>query len=97
MHLLDDVCLIESEIFPPPTVSTFECSSTRAASYELGDSWEALDSSYDRKPLLAEMPGKIVILSEVGETRFKESIDLTVPIPKEHHSVEDRYSRVADS
>ena len=47
--------------------------------------------------MLAGKPWKIVILSGVGETRFKESVDLTVPVPKEHHSVEDRYSRVADS
>ena len=36
--LLDDVRLIGSEMLAPPTAGTFECSSTKPASYELGDS-----------------------------------------------------------
>ena len=35
--------------------------------------------------------GKIVVLSRVREIRFED-----VPVPKEHHDVEYRYSRVAD-
>ena len=56
MRLLDDVRLIGSEILALPTAGTFECSSTKPASYELGDSWEQLCYSswkYDWKPSLA--------------------------------------------
>ena len=38
MRLLDDVRLIGSEILAPPTAGAFERSSTKPASYELGDS-----------------------------------------------------------
>ena len=63
MRLLDDVCLIESEILAPPTASTFERSMTKLASYEHSDSWTKLCSSsweYDRKPSLEENRGKIL-------------------------------------
>ena len=45
MRLLDDVCLIESEVLAPPTASTFERSVTKLASYELSDSWTKLCNS----------------------------------------------------
>ena len=38
MRLLEDVRLIGSEILAPPTACRFERSSTKPASYELGDS-----------------------------------------------------------
>ena len=38
MHLLDDMRLIGNEILAPPTTGKFELSSTRPASYEIGDS-----------------------------------------------------------
>ena len=37
--------------------------------------------------------GKIVVLSQLARLASKS---LTVPVPKEHHGVEYRYSRVAD-
>ena len=48
---------------------------------------------------MAENLWKIVILSQVHKTRFKEP--LTVPIPKEYHdvamlSIAYRHSRIAD-
>ena len=78
MHLLDDVRLIGSEILALPIVSTFEllCSIDQAHGYELSDSWGALvykSWNYDQRPSLAENPWKIVILSQVHETRFEES------------------------
>ena len=51
--------------------------------------------NYDWKPLLAEKPWKIVVLSRVGETRFEES-DHFCGVPKEHYGIEYRYSRIAD-
>ena len=52
---------------------------------------------YDRKPLLAEKPWKMAVLSRVGKTRFRcEELDLTIPFPKEHHGIEYRHSRIAD-
>ena len=42
MHLLDNVCLIESEVLAPPTASTFEWSITKLASYEHSNSWTKL-------------------------------------------------------
>ena len=62
MRLLDDVCLIESEVLAPPTASTFKHFITKLASYEHSDSWKKLYNSlwkYDRKPSLAENRGKI--------------------------------------
>ena len=62
MRLLDDVCLIESEILAPPTAGTFERSVIKLASYERSDSWNKLCNSsweYDRKPSLEESHGKI--------------------------------------
>ena len=41
-----------------------------------------------------KISGKIVVLSRVRETHFEES--QIVPVPKEHHDVEYRHSRVAD-
>ena len=69
---------------------------TLAASYKLGDSWEALvykSWNYDRRPSLAENLWKIVVFSRVRESRFEKSDRSR---PKEHHDVEYRYSRVAD-
>ena len=57
MRLLDDVCLIESEVLAPPTARTFECSLIKLASYEHSISWTKLRNSsweYDRKPSLEE-------------------------------------------
>ena len=60
MHILDDVCLLESDIdLAPPIVSMFECSSTWPASYEHSNSCEALEHkswTYDWKPSLVEKP-----------------------------------------
>ena len=100
MRLLDDVRLIGSEILAPPIVSTFEYLSTWPASYELSDSWETLvhrSWNYDRRPSLAEKPWKNcrIVTTRVSEIRASKS--LTVPVPKEHHGIEYRYSRVADN
>ena len=62
MHLLDNVCLIESEVLASPTASTFEHSITRLASYEHSDSGNKLPNSsweYDQKPSLEENSEKI--------------------------------------
>ena len=64
MCLLDNVCLIESEVLVPPTASTFECLITKLANYEHSDSWTKLCNysswEYDRKPSLEKKRGKIV-------------------------------------
>ena len=55
MHLLDNVCLIKSEVLAPPTASTFEHSISKLASYVHSHSWTKLCNSsweYDRKPSL---------------------------------------------
>ena len=81
MRLLDDVRLIiESEILAPPTVSTFERSITKLASYEHSDSWNKLCNSsweYDRKPSLEENRGKIADF--FGETHFKVKVKSPKP------------------
>ena len=64
MRLLDDVRLIGSKILAPPTTGMFKRSSTKPASYELGDSWEQLCYSswkYNWKPSMAENHGKIAV------------------------------------
>ena len=75
MHLLDYVCLIESEILALPTSSTFEHSIINLASYEYSDSWNKLCNSsweYDQKPSLEENRGKIADF--FGETRFEVKV-----------------------
>ena len=75
MRLLDDVCLIESNILAPPTASMFERSITKLASYEHSDSWKKLRNSswkYDWKPSLEENRGKITDF--FGETRFEVKV-----------------------
>ena len=103
MCLLDDVCLIESEILVPPIVSMLDWSSTSCtwpSSYELSDSWEALaykSWNYDpaKLPSLAENPWKNSRL--VASPRdLLRTRSLTVPVPKELHNVEYKHSRVAD-
>ena len=72
MCLLDNVCLIESEVLTPPIASTFERSITKLASYEHSHSWNKLCNSsweYDRKPSQEENHGKIADF--FGETHFK--------------------------
>ena len=79
MRLSDDVRLIESEVLAPPTVSMFERSITKLASYEHSDSWKKLNNSlwkYDQKPLLEENRGKI---ADFGETRFEVEVKSPAP------------------
>ena len=50
MRLLDDVCLIESEVFAPPTASIFKRSITKLASYEHSNFEKSSSWKYDWKP-----------------------------------------------
>ena len=75
MHLLDDVRLIDSEILPPPTASTFKPSITKLASYEHSDSWNNLCNNsweYDRKPSLEENREKLADFFD--EIRFEVKV-----------------------
>ena len=95
MRLLDDVCLIESEVLAPPTASTFERSIIKLASYEHSDSWTKLCNSsweYDRKPSLEESRGKITDV--FGETRFGQGQESEL-VSVERRSVEYSRSRAA--
>ena len=95
MRLLDDVCLIESEVLATPTASTFERSSIKLANYEHSDSWTKLCNSsweYDRKSSLEENRGKIADF--FGETRFGRGQE-SEPVSVEYRSVEYSRSRAA--
>ena len=75
MSLLDDVCLIDSEVLAPPTASTFDCSIAKLANYEHSDSWNKLCNSswkYDRKPLLEENREKMA--NFFGKTYFEVKV-----------------------
>ena len=78
--LIDDVCLIESEVLAPPTASTLERLVTKLASYEYSDSWNKLRNSswdYDRKPSLEENSGKIADF--FGKTCFEIEVKSSNP------------------
>ena len=84
MRLLDNVCLIESEVLAPPIASTFEQSMTKLASYEQSISWTKLCNSsweYDQKPSLEGNRGK----SRFFGARFGQESE---PVSVEHRSVE---------
>ena len=102
MRLLDDVCLIESEILVLPIVSTLDWSSTLCtwpSSYELSDSREALaykSWNYDRschrwQKIRGKNSRLVASPRDLLRTR-----SLTVPIPKELPNVEYKHSRIAD-
>ena len=95
MHLLDDVCLIESEVLAPPTSSTFEHLIIRLASYEHSDSWNKFRNSsweYDQKPSLEENSEKIAnFFMRLARSQGQES----KPVSVEHRSVEYSRSRAA--
>ena len=97
MHLLKNVCLIESEVLAPPTFSTFKRSITKLASYGHSDSWKRLHNSswkYDRKPSLEGNRGKIA--NFYGETRFEvQRGQESEPVSVENHCVEYSQSRAA--
>ena len=96
MRLLDDVCLIESEVLAQPISSTFERSITKLASYEHSDSWTKLcNGSWesDRKTSLEENREKIANI--FCETRFSQGQESAEPVSVEHRSVEYSRSRAA--
>ena len=96
MRLLDNVRLIESEVWAPPTASTFECSIIKLASYEHSDSWTKLCNSsweYDRKTSLEENIEKIA--NFFCETCFGQGQESAEPVSEEHRSVEYSRSRAA--
>ena len=75
MHLLYNVCLIESEILAPPTTRTFERSIIKLTSYKYSDSWNKLCNSsweYDQNASLEENRGKIADF--FGEIRIKVKV-----------------------
>ena len=92
MHLLDYVCLIESEVLALHTASTFKHSITKLASYKHSDSWKKLCNNYDRKPSLEGNWKKIADF--FGETHFKVKVES--PNPSQWNtSVEYSQSRAA--
>ena len=79
MRLLDDVCLVESNVLALPTASMFERSmiimNTAILGLNCNSSWE-----YDRKPSLEENRGKIAnsFGAHFGQGRGQESEPVSV-------------------